>query len=105
MGSSSPIINMDKPQESDIPVIGFIRLTSDEKDENKRSWARQCITSLVEERKIPPSFREGLISFICGLDESQLLEFNEGEIKVSIPALLYLKDFLSTLPKINLEGK
>jgi hypothetical protein len=68
----------------------------------KATLRRQESTSFVEgvKNKVLPAYRTGLVEFISSLDGSQELEFSEGEEQKKLPAVDWLKDFLSHLPNV-----
>jgi hypothetical protein len=59
----------------------------------------QFVDTLIQSGKVAPGHREGLVAFMTGLKESDVLEFSEGEETKKTSALTWLKGFLEAQPK------
>jgi len=57
------------------------------------------IAALVGAGKILPVHRDGLIAFMAALPAEGIVEFGEGDKKISKPAGAWLREFLAALPK------
>lgn len=65
----------------------------------RKAEVREFVEGLVTEGKILPRDKPGLIEFMAHIDAESVVEFGEGDEKVSKPATSWLKDFLKQLPK------
>jgi hypothetical protein len=71
-------------------------------EETKRARAEilTFVDGLVKEGKVLPAHQEGLVSFMVGIAPAQVIEFSEGDKKVSKPGTTWLRDYLTAQPKL-----
>lgn len=71
---------------------------------NEAAQARVAIVGtvdgLIKAGKILPAQKDGLVAFMAALPAGGVVEFGEGDKKVSQPAGVWLAKFLSDLPKV-----
>lgn len=80
------------------------QLEQREQELNRREAAlrRQEAANFVEgiKPKILPTYRPGLIEFMCNLDTEQVLEFSEGSEQKKLNSSQWFKEFLTNLPQV-----
>ena len=55
---------------------------------------------LVSAGRLLPAHKEGMVAFMCGIAPEQVIEFGEGESKVSVHGIAWLCDYLNAQPKL-----
>jgi hypothetical protein len=58
------------------------------------------VEGLVKEGKVLPVHQDGLVAFLAGVARAQVIEFGEGDKKVSTPGAAWLRDYLTAQPKL-----
>lgn len=70
-----------------------------EEGKRKRIAIVEFAEGLIKTGRVLPAFKDGLISFMCQVNDQTVLEFGEAEKKVTENALAWMKGFLSKLPE------
>lgn len=65
----------------------------------KRDDITEFADGLVQEGRLLPTHKAGLVEFMAGLDGDQVIEFGEGDGYQKVASTDWLKVFLGTLPK------
>lgn len=90
--------------EIELEVDKEEQLKQREQELNRREAAlrRQEAANFVEaiKPKILPTYRPGLIEFMCHLDIEQVLEFSEGNEQKKLNSSQWFKEFLTNLPQV-----
>ncbi len=65
----------------------------------QRKAVAEFVGELVKAGKVLPKDEAGLVAYMAGPNESGVIEFGEGDAKVSKPSGEWLREFLTGLPK------
>lgn len=65
----------------------------------RRKATADFVAGLVTAGTLLPRDQAGLVAYMCGPNESGVIEFGEGDAKVSKPADEWFREFLTALPK------
>jgi hypothetical protein len=68
-------------------------------DATRRKAVVEFVETLVKGGKVLPKDQAGLVAYMAGPDEAGVIEFGEGDAKVSKPSYEWLREFLTGLPK------
>jgi len=58
------------------------------------------VDALVQDGRVLPALRDGLVAFMAALPSEGIVEFGEGEKSVKKPSLVWLHDYLKAQPKV-----
>ncbi len=75
------------------------RIAADEA-KRARSEIAEFVGGLVKAGKVLPLHQEGLVAFMAAVRPDQVVEFGEGDGKVSKPGAAWLRDYLQAQPKL-----
>lgn len=75
------------------------RKIKDRENQARQDDIASFADSLVEDGKVLPRDREGLVAFMAHLDDDDTVSFAEGDNTVTKPGGTWLRDFLQGLPK------
>lgn len=65
----------------------------------KRDEIAEFCDGLVKDGRLLPTYQDGLIEFMTGIDSDQVVEFGEGDARQTVPGSDWLRSFLMALPK------
>ena len=70
-----------------------------------RSEITEFVAGMVKQGKVLPAYQAGMIAYMAGLDGAHVVEFGEGDAKVTKPGAAWLREYLAAQPKLVAFGE